>query len=104
VPTRLWNEGDTLSDLRPVIGALVASLRERVAHRRAPLARAHSPVADPAQRTDVQVGTVDADPDRRNGHAVVHTVERTAPWTCAKCGSLVPSRPVLRLLEGGKDD
>lgn len=122
---RLWNEGDTLGDLRSVVGALVARLRERAAHRRAPLARTHGPVADAAQSANFQLRMSEAYADRLHDHTVLHDPDRTSSliacsgecgrvmrflgevgsveWTCSACIAPISTPPVLRLVKGGKD-
>jgi hypothetical protein len=125
VTARYWNEGDGSGDVRPVFAAIFAALRERAAHRSAPLTRAHRPVADDAQGANVKLGPIDSDPYRLHDHTVLHDIERTSvwiacgdgcgkrvrfpvafaasDWTCGRCRPRPSSPPVLTVIDGGKE-
>jgi hypothetical protein len=125
VPVKLWHDGDTVPDVRPMLERIRAALRDRVARWGDPAARAYGPVADRAQRPDVQVGTVNPDPDRARYDAMLHDPDRnwdrigcaggcgrellfsgsyeSVEWTCKTCSVAAVARPALRVIEGGRD-
>ncbi len=125
MPAKLWNEGDRLPDGLDVLAAFLTRLLNRMADGGAPFARADSAEADPAERTDAQLGPVNTDTDRLHADAVFHDIERSAQWvpcengcgrrvmfpasfgavtwTCGDCLPLAHEQLVLTMHQGGKE-
>lgn len=121
---KLWHDDDTIPDVRPVLAAVWASLRDRLPGRATPAARAHATVGDDTHRGAPQLDATVTHPHRHDTETVLHNTHGTwvpvecsngcgrhllasgaweqLEWTCLACVNAGTPSPALRLIDGGK--